>query len=177
MVTLKRECTSLEVANFFLKKENIWMWLILSFYIATKIRMQLFMHRASSSLLFLVWYKEGYSYFDANIFTSLYHSVCLHVCERERELTWNKHAHLISPPLSTQVPPKRQVPASHTRRSLFFSNRSETQTHTQILPFFACKLSKISMTNLTVCDIWSCFSKFKLLFYLWHIKLFFITTR
>lgn len=80
MVALERECTSLEVATFFLRKENIWMWPILSFYIATKIRMQLFMHRASSSLLFLVWYKQGYSYFDANIFTSLYHSVCLHVC-------------------------------------------------------------------------------------------------
>lgn len=37
---------------------------------------------------------------------------------------WNWQTHLISAPFSRQVPPKRHVPASHTRRSLFFSDKS-----------------------------------------------------
>lgn len=46
-------------------------------------------------------------------------------------LTWNWQTHLMSAPFSRQTPPKRHVPASQTRRSLFFTDTSEKQSDHQ----------------------------------------------
>lgn len=45
-----------------------------------------------------------------------------------KKITLNWHTHLGSAPFSLQIPPKRHVDLSHTRKSLFFSDKSGVKT-------------------------------------------------
>lgn len=141
---------------------------------STEFQMQHFMHRAHTSLILPAWKKEYYSYFNANIFISLYYSMflCVCACGRERSLLginmhiWC-HLHFQGRCLQNDRFQLHRH-ADHFSFPRDLRHKRTHRFHTSVSCEYFYDKPHMVLIRLIM------FFRFKLLFYLWHMTLFFM---